>query len=182
MQTPPSISFRHMDSSAAIESEVMRRIEDLEKAYPRLISCNVVIDAPQKKHVTGREFQVSVKVQVPGPDIHATEHLGRSTATEDVNLAIHRAFDAVTRILREQGRRMSHLEMKQHPETGHGEVDRLFEGEGYGFIVAGDGNEYYFQRDGLVSGNWDDLKVGTRVRFKAMEGEKGPFAVAVSPI
>lgn len=181
MQTPPSISFRHMDSSEAVESEVMRRIEDLEKAYPRIISCNVVIDAPRKKQVTGREFQVSVNVQVPGPDVHATEHLGRSTATEDVNLAIHRAFDAVTRILREQSRRMSHVETKQHPETGHGAIDRLFAGEGYGFIAAEDGDEYYFQRDSLVSGKWDDLKIGTRVRFKAMDGEKGPYAVSVSP-
>ncbi len=180
MQTPLSISFRHMDSSPAIEHEVARRVGDLEKTFPRIIGCDVVIDASQGKQVTGREFQVSVNVRVPGPDIHASTHLGRSTATDDVNLALHRAFDAAERTLREQGRRMSHVETKQHPDTLHGEIDRLFANEGFGFIAAEDGNEYYFQRDSMVAGRWDELKVGTRVRFRAMDGEKGPFAVSVA--
>ena len=35
-----------------------------------------------------------------GTDVFAKEELGRSTAPEDVNLAVHRAFDQAERLLK----------------------------------------------------------------------------------
>ncbi len=180
MQTPPSITYRNMTPSPAIDGHIHRRIEEMEKAHPRIVGCQVVIDAPQKKHVKGRDFEVRLTLMVPGPDIHVSRCVGRSGAAEDVNLAIHEAFDAARRLLKEQKREMGRVEVKQHPASMHGAIERLFEGEGYGFIAADDSQDVYFDRESLVAGNWNDLKVGTKLRFRIMLGEKGPYAANVS--
>lgn len=180
MERPPSITFRNMQGSPEIEDHIRRRIDELEKTHPHVIGCDVVVEAPQKQHVTGTEFAVRITLSVPGPDIHVERHLGRSGASEDVNLAIHDAFDAARRKLKEQKREMGALEVKHHAPILHGVIDRLFEGEGYGFITADDGRELYFGRDHLVTGEWDKLRVGTKLRFREMEGDKGPFAANVA--
>ncbi|WP_193176691.1 HPF/RaiA family ribosome-associated protein [Oricola nitratireducens] len=180
MQRPASITFRNMDKSAVLETHVHKRIGELEKAHPHIVGCDVVIEAPQKKKVTGTEFAVRLTISVPGPDIHVERHVGRSGAAEDANLAIHEAFDAARRILKEQKRKMGSVEVKHHDPVMHGTIDRLFEGEGYGFITSDDGNEVYFERDSMTNGDWDSLRVGTKLRFREMAGEKGPFAANVA--
>lgn len=45
---------------------------------------------------------------------------------------------------------------------------------------ADDGKEVYFQKGSLVSGDWNALEIGTRLRFREQDGENGPFAVDVS--
>ena len=100
MQVLPQISFRHLEPSPAIEAHVNRRLDALEKMFPNMINCQVVIDASQKKEVSGQTFEVSVHAEIPGPDVFAKEELGRSTAPEDVNLPVHRAFDQAERLLK----------------------------------------------------------------------------------
>ncbi len=100
MQVLPQISLRHLEPSPAIEAHVNRRLDALEKMFPNMISCQVVIDASQKKQVSSQTFEVSVHAEIPGPDVFAKEELGRSTAPEDVNLAVHRAFDQAERLLK----------------------------------------------------------------------------------
>lgn len=181
MQSEPTITFRNLEQSDAIEDHVRRRIDELEEFHPRIVSCDVVVEALDRKKVSGREFEVQIKLGVPGPDIEVDRHVGRSEAAEDVNVAIHDAFDAARRILQDQERKMSALHVKHHPPVVHGRIDRLFEGEGYGFIVAEDGSEVFFERDNLTKDCWNALRVDTRVRFRMDEGPKGYFAMNVTP-
>jgi len=180
MQSQPSITFRNIAHSDAIEDHVRRRVDELEGFHPRIVSCDVVIEALPKKKVSGRDFRVQVKLGLPGSDVEVDRHVGRSEASEDVNVAIHAAFDATRRILLEQERKMDGLHVKHHPPVTHGRIDRLFEGEGYGFIVAEDGSEVYFERDNLTKDVWSRLKVDTRVRFRMDEGPKGFYAMNVT--
>lgn len=182
MQSPPNITFRHLERTPEVEEHIHRRIEELQKYHPRIVSCDVVIDAPQKTHITGREFKVHLTVHVPGPDIHVSRSLGRSEAAEDLNLAIHKVFDAARRELKEQERKMGAVEVKHHAPVLHGTIDRLFEGEGYGFIRADDGREVYFGRDSMTAGDWTALKVDTKVRFREESGDKGPYAASVAVV
>ena len=174
MQTAPQISFRNIDPSEAVEDHIRRRIADLEEFYPRIISCEVVIEAPQKRKVSGREFTVHLKLGVPGNDIETSRDVGRSGAAEDMNLAIHEAFDAARRILHDQDARLDPQHTKHHPPVVHGRIDRLFEGEGYGFIVTDDGEEVYFERDNLTRDCWNELKVDRLLGLRGGERWKGP--------
>ena len=180
MNSLPVISFRNLGHSAAIEQHVLQRFEELKKHHPRIIGCNAVIGAPRKRQVSGQEFEVALTIKIPGPDVHIHESIGRSTAEEDVNLAVHKAFDAARRVLKRQKKKMAGVEVKQHPPILHGRVDRLFLGEGYGFIKGDDGREVYFERDNLTTGNWDKLIIDAKVRFREGAGEKGPYAMNVA--
>ena len=52
----------------------------------------------------------------------------------------------------------------------------MFE-RGFGFIVADDGQEYFFHRSGLDSSlEFDRLGVGERVHFDIERSDKGPRA------
>ena len=180
MNSLPIISFRNFDHSAAIEQHVLQRFEELKKYHPRIVGCDAVIGASRKRQVSGREFEVYLTVKIPGPDVHIHESIGRSAAVEDVNLAIHKAFDAARRVLKKQKQKMGGVEVKQHPPILHGRVDRLFLAEGYGFIKADDGREIYFERDNLTTGDWDKLVIDAKVRFREEDGEKGPYATNVA--
>ncbi len=180
MQSPPTITFRNLESSSAVEDHIRRRIEELEDHHPRIVACDVVVSQVTTRQVTGNQFEVDVTVRIPGPDVRVSSKMGRSTAADDVNLAIHRAFDAARRELKERQRKMDHLDVKHHPPVLHGVIDRLFEGEGYGFIQADDGNEVYFEQDNLTSGNWRELRIGMKVRFREADGPKGSYATNVA--
>ncbi len=107
MQNALTITFRHLDPSEAIETLVRQRFDDLEKLFPRIVSCGVVIEAPQKRKVSGREFKVHLKISIPGPDINVTSEGRDGVASENVNLAIHDAFDIAGRLLIERKQKMA---------------------------------------------------------------------------
>lgn len=107
MQTPPNITYHNIDASPAIEDHVRRRIQELEARFDRIVGCDVVIDAPQKKKHSGRVFNVHLTVHIPGPDISASSTVAHGEASEDINLAIHQAFDAAARQLVEHKRQRS---------------------------------------------------------------------------
>lgn len=97
MNSSPVISFRNLDHSIAVEQHVVQRFEELKKFHPGIVGCHAVIGAPRKRRQSGRTFEVFLTVMIPGPNVHIHESIGRNTAVEDINLAVHRAFDAARR-------------------------------------------------------------------------------------
>jgi cold shock CspA family protein/ribosome-associated translation inhibitor RaiA len=180
METEPRISFRNLEPLESVREHVIKRIRQLEEVHPRIVGCDVVIEAPQRKKVTGQEFEVHVTVQVPGENINVSRSVGRSFAAEDVNIAIHQAFDAARKRLKTRKKKMGKVEVKEHPPVLHGKVNRLFPGEGYGFIQADDGKDVFFERDSLTAENWNNVQIGSVVRFREESGDKGPFATSVT--
>ena len=181
MQIEPRISFRNVAHNERVEAQVREKIAELEQFHPRIVNCQVVIDAPHRQHQTGTLYDIRIDVSVPGRDIVVTREAGRDHAHEDIHVAVRDAFDAVRRRLEDRVRLMSPQRRKRHPETLHGRIDRLFAGEGYGFIESEFGEEVYFQEDSLTRAVWDQLAVDGRVRFKQLDGEKGPYAIHVTP-
>lgn len=181
MKSNPVINFRNMDSSPAVRRKIEEKLVLLEKHFPHLEGATVTVSRPQKRKVSGTGFEVRIKLVVPGPDQLASKHFDHGETAENLDLALHAAFDAAMRRLNEHVDKMKQPRSDPHPPIEHGFVHRLFEGEGYGFIrCPEDGAEYYFSREALTSDVWDDLKVDTRVRFRAEDGENGPYAANVT--
>ena len=67
-----------------------------------------------------------------------------------------------------------------------GHVVRLFEAleddEDYGFLETEDGREVYFHRNTVLGKHFDELEIGTLVRFSEEPGDFGPQASAVTII
>lgn len=181
MTIQPIVTFRHMDTMEAVDQQARMRAEALADTFPRIGGCEIVIEAPSQKHRKGGGHSVSVHVRLPGNDVHVSEQVAQGDALQDISLALHRAFDEAERAVRKQFDKMHFADSRPHAEQAHGVVESLAEGGDYGFIMGLDGTQYYFGRDSMTAGDWSSLKPGTKMRFKPMDGDKGPYAVAVSP-
>ena len=56
----------------------------------------------------------------------------------------------------------------------NGTIKRLVSDKGFGFILAGDGNEYFFHNSACSGTAFDDLREGQAVTFEQGQGPKGP--------
>lgn len=180
MESEPIISYHHIDRSAAVDDLVRTRISALELRFDRLTGCDVVMDAPQKKKRHGRVLRVRLNLHLPGPDVTVAREVAQGSARDDLVLAINRAFTAAEKALKRRKKRMNKVEVKHHAPVLHGEIAELESELGHGWLRGDDGRMVYFQRDSLTSDAWDKLKTGMRLRFRRLDGDKGPFATGVS--
>jgi cold shock CspA family protein len=74
-----------------------------------------------------------------------------------------------------KGRRL----VKTHEQPACGRVNQIFPTADYGFLVTPDGREIYFHRHSVLDEAFDQLDVGSEVRFAEEEGEQGPQASSV---
>jgi CspA family cold shock protein len=56
----------------------------------------------------------------------------------------------------------------------NGTIKRLVSDKGFGFILADDGNEYFFHNSACNNTRFDDLREGQTVTFERGQGPKGP--------
>lgn len=182
MQVPLQLTFRNMDSSDALESEIQRRIDKLEKHYPDIISCRVVVEAPLKHHRKGGLFKVRIDLSYPDAKVEIDrEPPVQHQAHQDVYVAIRDAFKAVERKLEEHVCRQKG-EVKHHEEALHGRISKLFPMDDRGFITTGEGQEIYFHRNAVLNTDFDALQIGSAVQFRVEAGHKGPQASSVKVI
>lgn len=97
MKVPTEITFHGIEHSDSVEAAVSRWAARLEHTYDRIISCNVTISQPHKRHRHGSEFSVSVVLEVPGGEIAVTH-----VRHEDIYVAVADAFRAARRQLIDQ--------------------------------------------------------------------------------
>ncbi len=174
MQIPLKITMRQMARSDALEARLREKAAKLEEFHPNITGCQVTIEEQRRHHHQGRWFNVRVAVHVPGHEIvvNRDHH-------EDPYVAARDAFDAATRRL-EDIARLSRRDVKTHAAELRGTVTRLLRDEGYGFIAAGDGTEYYFGRDNVVEPSFDVLSTGMEVHFIAEPAAEGMQAKRVT--
>lgn len=123
MKHPLQITFRHMDSSPAVEARIRDEVDSLEQHFGRITSCRVVIEEPHRRE-RGNEYHISIDLHVPGsqivvnhiPTSHAIAGGGRALDEDaekeplrkdgdehpehkDVYVSIRDAFDAARRQL-----------------------------------------------------------------------------------
>lgn len=178
MQVTPEIVFRNIDRSDAVEAKVREKIEALERYCDRITACRVMIEEPHRRHTAGNLFHIRIDLTVPGKEIVVRRDPPADHAREDVYVAVRDAFDAVRRQLEDYVRMTGGL-TKAHEAPPHGKVARLFPEEDHGFIATSDGRDVYFHRNAVVDARFEDLAVGTEVRFVEAEGMEGPQASTV---
>ncbi len=174
MQLPLQISFQGMNRSDAIEAAVREKAHHLERFSGDIMACRVTVDLLQKSSHQGRPLGVRIDLTIPGRELVVNR-----VENEDLRVALRDAFDDIKRQLEEAVRQRRGLE-KQHPRELHGEVMRLDDEGGFGFIRTPDGQEYYFGRDNVVGGRFGHVSVGTPVQFIAEVAAQGLQAKRVS--
>ncbi len=182
MDIPLQIVFRGVPASLAVKTSIRERVERLARFSGRIQSCLVIVQEPNGRHLQGNLFKAIIDLTLPGVHL-AVGHgnHGDSHSNENVYVALRDAFDAIQRQVQSymhQRRR----EVKTHVQAPHAHVSRLFPQDGYGFLTTTDGREIYFHVNSVLNGAWQQINVGTEVRFSESLGENGPQATTVDVV
>ena len=102
MTIPVQITFRHMDSSAAVETRVRELANHLGVFSDRIQSCRVVVDSPHRHHSHGKVFNVKLQLALPGEDVVVDMERPQRDGHEDVYVVIRDAFEAAERQLKQR--------------------------------------------------------------------------------
>lgn len=174
MQTPIQITFRDIEHSDAVEQRVNQKINKINRLFNNVTACRVTIEQTQKHQNQGKLYNVSIQLEVPGKLLSVNNN-------EDENLykSLQKAADNMVHLLSEYNARL-HGGVKVHAERLTGTIERLFEGDQFGFITDDDGTEYYFNSGNLANEKFSALKVGLTVHFHPTIGDEGPQAKRVS--
>ena len=99
MQIPLQITLRNLARSAAVEAEIRKKADKLDRFHQQIVSCRVVVELPSRHKHQGKEFVVRLDIKVPGSEIVVNhDH------HEDLYVALHAAFDAAQRQLEDHAR------------------------------------------------------------------------------
>lgn len=182
MQSPVQIQFINMDSSEAVEQAVEKFATKLEQNYPDILSCKVRIEAPSKKKTKGGLFHTRIEIKLPGKEIAVNRNPDLHHSYTDAYVSIRDAFKSAQRQLESQVKKVQG-KVKLHEEsTSAGRISSLYPETDCGWITSRDGLEIYFHRNSLLSGDFDNLIVGTEVQYIEHEDSEEPRASSVRPI
>lgn len=176
MEIPLQITYRNIELSEAIESEIRKHAEKLDKFYGRITRCKVVVESPHRRSHQGMRFNVQIVMTVPGAEL-----VVKRNPNEDLYVAIRDSFNAARRQLEDYSKRQRG-DIKQHEEGPVAVISSLFSEKGYGFITTTDNEEIYFHKNSVLNSDFNDLEVGMKVRYSEEKGEKGPQASTMAVI
>jgi cold shock CspA family protein len=193
---PTQVTFRGLDVSEALETEIRERVTWLEQFYDGIVRCRVLVEKPHRHRQDGRHFHIRIEVTIPGrnpivvshePSLHGglkdaeREEHRKESEIESVHrygqVAVREAFDIARRRLEDFARAQRGM-VKTHEISAHGRVVEISKIDGYGFIQT-DEYRVYFNRASVLGDAFDEMKPGTAVMFVEQKGEKGPQASTV---
>jgi len=181
MQTPLEIAFHNMPSSDALEAEIRRRADKLDRLYDRLTGCRVSIEALHKQHQTGNVYEVHIDLLVPGDELAVSRQPHRVKeryANPDVRTSIRDAFKSAERQLKEfKARQRGEVKPKDFGVAG--QVSQIYPAEDHGFILTAGGTQLYFHRNSVLNNGFDKLQRGDAVNYIETVGDTGPIASKV---
>jgi ribosomal subunit interface protein len=181
MKLPLQVTFRNMDPSDAMEENVRMRAEKLDQFFDQIMSCRVMIEARHHHHHQGNLYHVRIDITVPEDEIVVSRERDKHQAHEDAYVAIRDAFDAARRQLEDYSRRRQQ-HVKQHEVPSHGRISQLHPDQDYGIITTPEGREIFFHKNSVLNTLFDQLQIGTEVRFDEEQGDLGPQASTVKVI
>lgn len=112
MEIPFELEFKNMSPSEALTGLIRDRMRKLEKFHPHITGCRVIVEAPHRHHHQGKQYQVHVRLIVPG-NILVSSRDTPNPSHEDPNVAVRDAFDAMRRQL-EDYVRIKRGDIKSH--------------------------------------------------------------------
>ncbi|MEX2467316.1 MAG: HPF/RaiA family ribosome-associated protein [Gemmatimonadota bacterium] len=184
MDVPPEIAFRGMEPADNLKDLILDGIDDLEEVYPRLVSCRTLVADTTPEQQSGNHYRARLDIGIPGKTVVVDESSPSGTEPRSVDQTIKDAFKTGRRLLQKEKDRQQGA-VKTHELPPHGRVIRLLTdptGVRYGFLEARDGRQIYFQEAALVDLDYDDLEIGSEVRYAAAAGDEGPQASTVAAL
>jgi ribosomal subunit interface protein len=182
MDRPLEIAFHNLDASPAIEAELRRHVDKLERHFGRLVACRVVVEKLHNQHRTGNVFEVHITMSVPGRDLVVSREPRKTNdryANTDIHASIRTAFAAAERQLESFKGKLRSDTSAPAAAALTGQVTLIEPGADHGFILNALGSQLYFHRDSLATDRFADLREGDAVHYVEEQGDAGPVATKV---
>ena len=181
MIIPLQITFRQMEPSAALEARIRELAARLDRFSQHILRCRVIVEPlPQHSH-QGAPHEIHIDITLPGEEIAIRHSAPADHTHEDPYVALRDAFRAARRRL-EDYERKRRGDVKSHVAPAEGRICELDAGRDGGRIETDDGHLVYFHRNSVLGGKFQDLTMGTKVRFVEEAGDRGPQASTVHVI
>lgn len=181
MKVPMEIAFKGVEHTDEIEALIREEADKLERVCHYLVSCRVAVEKRQQHQEVGNPYRVRIDITVPpGHELVVRREPSKGDMHDPLDVVIKHAFASAARQLRKL------VEQQRGTVKTHAEqqvtavVHKLFPQEGYGFLRTADTqDEVYFHRNSVLHDEFDQLAIGTGVRYTAEAGEKGLQATSV---
>jgi putative sigma-54 modulation protein len=95
----PTITFRHIDHSGALEDRARKLGSRLRRFSERIIQCHMTLEGPDNPRGGGAHYFVKIDLAVPGAQIRADSLHVDGAGHEDIYLALRDAFNNAKRQL-----------------------------------------------------------------------------------
>ena len=125
MQSQTRVTFRGVPHSDAVEENVLKKAEKLEKFYTQILVCRVIVEAAHNRHHKGNLYHLRIEISVPEKNIVVSHENHAKHAHEDVYVVIRDAFDAARRRLEDYAR-IRRGDVKNHQPLLHDQKSGLF--------------------------------------------------------
>ena len=135
-----------------------------------------------QKPSEGRLHPQSLKDEpsVKETQLAAASHTGKRAAREEaLPELIRRTFDSARRELEKAVDRQRGDVKTSAQRENEAIIEKIFREQQYGFLGTLDGEKIYFHKNSVLHKHWDNLSVGTIVRYTPELGEKGLQASTV---
>lgn len=155
MNQPWRLVFRGTTPPRKLETRIHEQVQRLGSGLPGTAGGRLIVES------AGDAYTVHLHVRVRGRELTARH------TDDDLLAAVGGAFRQLSEPSRRRG------------GGPCGRVVELFPESGYGFVLTPEGAEVYFHRHSVLHDSFDELEVGSEVRFRLEQGEDGPQATSL---
>ena len=97
----PTITFRHIDHSGALEDRARKLGSRLGRFSERIMQCRITLEGPGDRRDGGAPYLVKIDLTVPGAQIHADSLHADGAGHKDIYIALRDAFNNAKRQLQD---------------------------------------------------------------------------------
>lgn len=182
MKTPPEITYRNVNKSAAIDALIHEKIAKLERLCGYINSCHITVEKMHNHPRGNSPYRVLIDLRLPpSHELVAESNLAVKNQYAQLDTVIRDAFSKMERQLKTQTRQQRESEKTRSGSASdtNALVIRLFREQDYGFLKTMEGEDIYFHRNSVLHGDFDRLEIGTGVHVDVEEGDEGLQATSL---
>ncbi len=95
MKPAVDVVYRDLDSSAALNEIILKKLEKLNRYSDQIVHSRVVLDVPHNHKHKGKQFRASIELDVKGRPIAITHD------DESIHVAVRDAFSSAERKIKQ---------------------------------------------------------------------------------
>jgi len=91
MKPAVDVVYRDLDSSAALNDIILKKLEKLNRYTDQIVHSRVVLDVPHNHKHKGKQFRASIELDIKGHPVAITQD------DESIHVAVRDAFSSAER-------------------------------------------------------------------------------------